>query len=190
VSNLPVLETERLLLAVPTAGDFSRVRDFFARNAEHLSPWAAVMSDAALEDVIRRRVNGAEQEYRGDRGLWMVLARRENPAGPMIGDVHLSNVVRGAFQACYLGYQIDREAEGQGLMTEAVGAVIDYAFRSMNLHRVMANHQPGNERSARVLARLGFSVEGIARNYLHIGGAWRDHVLTSLTNDDWTPRPA
>jgi ribosomal-protein-alanine N-acetyltransferase len=49
----------------------------------------------------------------------------------------------------------------------------------------MANYRPENERSGRLLQRLGFAREGYARDYLFIDGAWRDHVLTSLT----TPRP-
>jgi ribosomal-protein-alanine N-acetyltransferase len=46
----------------------------------------------------------------------------------------------------------------------------------------MANYRPQNERSARLLERLGFTREGLAKDYLFIDGAWRDHVLTSLTN--------
>lgn len=49
----------------------------------------------------------------------------------------------------------------------------------------MANYMPANARSAAVLQRLGFTIEGTARDYLFLAGAWQDHVLTSLTN----PRP-
>jgi len=54
-------------------------------------------------------------------------------------------------------------------------------FESLRLHRVQANHLPENLRSARLLQRLGFRVEGSAHAYLFINGAWRDHVLTALT---------
>jgi ribosomal-protein-alanine N-acetyltransferase len=46
----------------------------------------------------------------------------------------------------------------------------------------MANYMPANERSGKLLKRLGFTVEGYARDYLFIAGAWQDHVLTSLAN--------
>lgn len=46
----------------------------------------------------------------------------------------------------------------------------------------MANYMPANRRSAAVLDRLGFAIEGKAKAYLYLGGQWRDHVLTSLTN--------
>jgi ribosomal-protein-alanine N-acetyltransferase len=62
-------------------------------------------------------------------------------------------------------------------------------FERMRVHRIMANFRPENERSRRLLQRLGFVEEGFARDYLFIDGAWRDHVLTSLVNpafrDDW-----
>jgi ribosomal-protein-alanine N-acetyltransferase len=51
----------------------------------------------------------------------------------------------------------------------------------------MANYIPVNERSGRLLRRLGFTVEGYARDYLLIAGKWEDHVLTALANADWKP---
>jgi ribosomal-protein-alanine N-acetyltransferase len=60
-------------------------------------------------------------------------------------------------------------------------------FGELGFHRIMANYLPHNERSGRLLRRLGFVVEGYARDYLYIHGAWRDHILTALTNPD--PRP-
>ena len=49
----------------------------------------------------------------------------------------------------------------------------------------MANYQPTNVRSGRLLERLGFVREGYARHHLLIDGAWRDHVLTALLNPSW-----
>lgn len=88
--------------------------------------------------------------------------------------------MRGVFQATYLGYQLDRAHVGNGLMQEALVAMIQYVFQELQLHRIMANYVPTNERSARLLRRLGFSVEGYARDYLFLDGVWKDHVLTSL----------
>jgi ribosomal-protein-alanine N-acetyltransferase len=70
-------------------------------------------------------------------------------------------------------------------MTEAVGRGIEFAFREKNIHRIMANYVPQNLKSGRVLSRLGFVVEGYARNYLFLNGRWQDHVMTSLTNSNW-----
>lgn len=91
-------------------------------------------------------------------------------------------IVRSPLQACYLGYSVDLDWEGKGAMSEAIPAVLDHAFGPLGLHRVMANHLPENERSARLLKRLGFETEGYARSYLFLDGAWRDHVLTARVN--------
>ena len=106
----------------------------------------------------------------------------EQPSGPFVGGARLSNVVLGPFRACNLGYQLDVNATGRGLMHEALTEIIRYAFEELQLHRIMANYVPTNERSGQVLRRLGFAVEGYARDYLFIGGKFRDHVLTALTN--------
>jgi ribosomal-protein-alanine N-acetyltransferase len=72
-------------------------------------------------------------------------------------------------------------------MAEALRAANAFVFGSMRLHRIMANYRPENERSARLLERLGFEREGLARDYLFIDGAWRDHVLTALVNPHFDP---
>ena len=75
---------------------------------------------------------------------------------------------------------IDQELQGDGYMYEALERLMRYAFEDLRLHRVMANYQPVNIRSGRLLERLGFEREGYARDYLHVDGGWRDHVMTAL----------
>ena len=70
-------------------------------------------------------------------------------------------------------------------MSEALPAAIDYVFANLNLHRIMANYLPDNQRSGNLLKRLGFVVEGYARDYLLINGKWQAYILTSLTNHNW-----
>jgi ribosomal-protein-alanine N-acetyltransferase len=106
----------------------------------------------------------------------------------IVGRVNFTQIVRGPFQSCMLGYAIDAECQGQGLMYEALQAALEHAFVVLRLHRVQANHLPENQRSARLLQRLGFRVEGLAREYLYINGAWRDHVLTALTYPQFDAR--
>jgi ribosomal-protein-alanine N-acetyltransferase len=98
--------------------------------------------------------------------------------------------VRGALHGATLGYGLSAQHQGQGYMTEAGQRLVAYAFDDLNLHRLMANYMPHNQRSANVLKRLGFAIEGIARDYLFINGQWQDHVLTSLVNPSWQmPEP-
>jgi ribosomal-protein-alanine N-acetyltransferase len=105
----------------------------------------------------------------------------------IIASVNVTNIVYGVFQAGVLGYSVDVAHQARGYGTETVGTVVTWCFRNLGLHRVEANYQPGNERSGRLLASLGFTVEGYARDYLYIDGAWRDHVLTAKIREPGLP---
>ena len=66
---------------------------------------------------------------------------------------------------------------GHGYITEALRALVfDIAFGPLGLHRVEANVMPRNNRSIRVLEKLGFVQEGLARDYLRINGRWENHI--------------
>jgi ribosomal-protein-alanine N-acetyltransferase len=70
-------------------------------------------------------------------------------------------------------------------MFEALEASIKYVFEELGIHRIMANYMPINARSAKLLYRLGFIIEGYAKNYLLINDQWEDHILTALSIEQW-----
>ncbi len=181
------LHTARLLLQAPDAAPGSpqaaAVADFYRRNAAHFAPWDPPLpaDHAAPERIAQALADGAEAFATG-RALRWWLQPADTP-GRVVGQVHLSSLVRGAFQSCHLGYALDAACQGRGLMHEALRRVIDEAFSPrLNLHRSQAAVRPENQRSLAVLARLGWAEIGLARGYLFIDGAWRDHRLFALTN--------
>jgi ribosomal-protein-alanine N-acetyltransferase len=182
----PRLRTERLSLTLPDVEDASEWLAFTLRNREHLAPWSPPEPEGALLlSTHEARVASARRQFEAGSAVRLLLREKAEPAGgPIAGFASLSQIALGPFRACYLGYQLDVEQVGRGLMTEALRAVIAYAFDELRLHRIMANYMPSNERSGRVLRGLGFQVEGYARNYLFIAGGFQDHVLTSLTHPD------
>jgi [ribosomal protein S5]-alanine N-acetyltransferase len=181
----PSLETARLCLTLPRADaeDVQALVDYLERNHDHLKPWSPPEAPGArTHEGVLRRIEGLHAELRARTSVRFWMRWRAEPRGPFIGALSLANIVLGPFRACYLGYHLDSAVVGRGLMHEALEAAIRYAFDELRLHRIMANYVPDNERSARVLRRLGFVIEGYACDYLFIGGRFRDHVLTSLTN--------
>jgi ribosomal-protein-alanine N-acetyltransferase len=183
---LPRLETERLTLHLPSPGEAPRVAAYMRENLDHLAPWSPTIPPAALTEAYwRQRLAQNIDEFQQDRSARFFLRHKGVSDTPVVGTCSFSDLVRGAMHGCYLGYGLARECEGQGLMHEALSAAIPYVFEALNLHRISANHMPTNERSARLLRRLGFAIEGYARDYLRIDGLWRDHVLTSLANPNW-----
>ncbi len=188
------LHTTRLLLqapdATPSSAQVAAVADFYRRNAAHFAPWDPPLPpDHAAPEVVQRALVEAADAFATGRSLRWWLQPAGDP-GRVIGSVHLSSLVRGAFQSCNLGYAIDAGSEGRGLMQEALQAVIGEAFSPrLNLHRIQAAVRPENARSLTVLARLGFAEIGLARRYLFIAGDWRDHRLFDLNNPSFI-RPA
>ena len=178
------LDTERLRLEIARPGHEKALARFFAENFEaHLARWSPPPPPGGhTEGWWIERLAVFSREFESGQSARWVIFPKEGDGSEVVGTANVSQVVRGPFQAAYLGYQLASRHEGRGLMTEALRAVVAHAFGPMRLHRLMANHVPENERSRRVLERLGFVREGLARDYLHIGGAWRDHVLNSLTN--------
>jgi ribosomal-protein-alanine N-acetyltransferase len=182
---LPELTTARLTVRLAQPGIEAAMTRFLETNyAGHLDRWSPpAVAGYFTEDFWAERLAAAVDDFAADRAVRFVIQPAAAPLdGPVIGSCNYTNIVRGAFQACHLGYQIGRAHEGQGLMAEALRATNAYMFEAIRLHRVMANFRPENARSRRLLERLGFVEEGLARAYLYIDNDWRDHVLTSLVN--------
>src|SRR5436309_3552164 len=108
---------------------------------------------AIRKDGYKSLDEGEEVEFDGYEGVRVPGA--PGTTDELIGRANLNEIVRGVFQAAYLGYSLAEHAQGHGYMTEALRAVIDFAFGELNLHRLMANYIPENLRSAAVLKRLG-----------------------------------
>ena len=102
----------------------------------------------------------------------------------LVGVYNLSEIVRGSFQNAYLGYYAFVPHDGTGAMRAAMPLVTAHAFDELGLHRLQANVQPENTRSRRLLEATGWREEGLARRYLLIDGAWRDHVMYAFTVED------
>lgn len=184
MSEIPVLRTERLLLTAPGAVAADAFARFQRENRRHLEPWSPPMSERHFDPAFwAPSLDSRVEEFRAGTGYsFCIFDRAQGTDGPLLGYVNFNEVVRGVFLASYMGYAIAESAQGKGLMTEACRAGIGYMFREVRLHRIMANYMPHNARSATVLERLGFTIEGTAKAYLYLAGAWQDHVLTSLTN--------
>lgn len=177
-----LLAGPRLTLHLPPPTDAGKVLAYFWMNRAHLGPWSPPAPPGYYtEEFWRYRLEENRDEYLEDRSVRFFAVRSGDP-DRIVGNVSLTNIRRGALQAANLGYGLAGDVVGHGLMTEALGLTIAFAFGRLSLHRLEANHMPDNDRSSRLLERHGFVVEGFAKDYLYIDGRWRDHVLTALSN--------
>jgi [ribosomal protein S5]-alanine N-acetyltransferase len=179
-----LIETERLIIRLPQIADIPEIVRYYGDNRSHLQPFSPTFAPDFLDEAtwleqvrVRSRELVLGEAFRG------FLFPRSAPMS-IVGNLNLTQVHRGAFQSCTLGYNLAREEQGRGYMTEAVAGAVAFAFGTWKLHRVAAAYMPQNMRSAAVLTRCAFQVEGHASAYLLINGRWEDHVLTAITNAD------
>lgn len=161
--------------------------NYFAVNEAHFARWSPKVPPGHYSIAAwHKRLADREDEFQ--KGTSVHFIGTDAQESHVIGSCSLSNIVRGVFQACHMGYSVAERYEGQGYMKKIVTHTIEYAFNEMNLHRIMANHMPDNTRSEALLRSLGFEREGYARDYLMIAGKWEDHVLNSLVNPEYQLR--
>ena len=112
------------------------------------------------------------------------LVARQAASGEIAGVVTLSEVTEGAFQNACLGYYGMIGTARRGLMTDALRQACRYGFEALGPHRLEANIQPGNAASIALVRRTGFRLEGLSKDYLRVGGAWRGHERWALLCDE------
>ncbi len=179
----PVLYGRGLYLRPPHPNDYALWAELREASRQHLVPWEPTWSrDELSRTSFRRRLRIYQRDMAEDLGYAFFIFREADDA--LLGGLTLSNVRRGVTQAVTLGYWIGARFASQGRMTEAVRVVVPFVFDDLRLHRLEASCLPHNSASMRVLERNGFQREGLARRYLKIDGAWRDHVLYALLDED------
>lgn len=183
MSDLPCLHTARTVMLVLPPERAALLHAYRVGNRAHLAPWEPARTpDYFSEDAARAHLEQSLAQARAGTALHFAALDRDG--GSMVASCAFTNIVRGAFQACHLGFSIAADRQGCGLMHEVAAAGIAHMFGQEGLHRIMANHLPRNTRSEALLRRLGFEREGHARSYLRIDGRWEDMVLNSLVNPD------
>ncbi|MFQ4142942.1 ribosomal protein S5-alanine N-acetyltransferase [Chlorogloeopsis sp. ULAP02] len=181
----PILITERLLLRIAIKDDIPKIIEYFTSNKDYLTPYYPRWDDNFFtEEYWQFQVEVNLHEFVNDRSLRLFIFLKNN-SNRIIGTINFTNFVRGVAQYCNVGYSIAETEQGQGYMKEALEATIEYVFKELKMHRITANYMPHNQRSGKLLKRLGFVVEGYARDFLLIDGKWQDHILTSLINSHW-----
>ena len=178
-----VISGIRTRLKMPVANDYTDWSKLRAESRHFLKPWEPTWPHDALSRYsFRRRLKAYNHEWRQGTGFSFLVHRLADRA--LLGGVTLSNVRRGVAQAASMGYWIGERFSRQGLMSEAVGAVVEFAFEELALHRVEAACLPNNDASRSLLLKVGFRQEGYARQYLRINGKWQDHLLFEMLRDD------
>lgn len=180
-----ILVTERIIIKEASSALAHSVSEYYISTKEQNQAFEPIREeDFYTERYWLEKFKLYESKSFEERGVRYLLFLNSEP-DKLVGYVNFDNIIRGVFQACTLGYAMAPPFQGKGYMQEALEELIKYVFQTYNLHRIQANYVVGNEKSAKVLDKLGFVKEGLAKDYLLIDGKWKDHILTSLINKNW-----
>ncbi|MFG0286332.1 MAG: GNAT family N-acetyltransferase [Phycisphaerales bacterium JB039] len=182
-----IVQTARLTLRPLGEQDRDEFIRVFTISRDHFAPWSATgeagRDPGAIFDEQLQRAAAECASGAGFRRAGFLLE-----GGALAGLFAFGQIFRGPFRSCYAGWRISADCLGRGLCTEAMAKMLDIAFapepEGLGLHRVQANIIPENIASLRVAEKLGMRREGLALRYLHIGGAWRDHIMFARTAEE------
>lgn len=167
------------LLQLEDADELLKLR---LRNKEQHQPFEPLREEdyftlESQQQLISQRLEDSRQDKAYMFGIFLL-------DGQLIGQITISNVVRGVGQYADIGYFIDSVIQGKGYTSAAVGLVLKFAFRSLGLHRVQAAILLHNTGSRRVLEKNGFQAEGVARRFIKINGEFQDHRTYAILAED------
>ena len=176
------IETSRVLLMPVDVGDGPELWEAVDGSRWHLERWLPWVPFNATPEASLRYAEASALDW--DAGRAVRFAIRDRSTRALLGVVGLDACIH-LHRSCELGYWLRLEATGRGLMTEAAKACVDFAFGRMGIHRIRCAAATDNAPSLRVISRLGFRFEGIARQAEWVGSRWLDHALFArLATDD------
>ena len=165
------------------AGEWREVR---RRNRDWLQPWeASLPPEASLITEVPATFGEMVRRMRRDARAGRLLPWAIIVDGRFAGQLTVGGITYGSLRSAYIGYWIDKELAGRGIMPAAVAMACDFCLDVVRLHRIEINIRPENTASLRVVEKIGLRKEGERPKFLHIDGEWRDHVTYVVVSGEF-----
>jgi ribosomal-protein-alanine N-acetyltransferase len=177
VNRSPTVSDGGITLRLIRQRDAPAWREVRRRNRDWLQPWEASLPPEAsliteVPATFGEMVRRMRRDARAGRAIpWAIIVD-----GQFAGQITVGGITYGSLRSAYIGYWIDKEFAGRGIMPAAVAMACDFCLDVMRLHRIEINIRPENTASLRVVEKIGLRKEGERPKFLHIDGEWRDHV--------------
>lgn len=180
--EFPVIETERLELREITMDDVEWYFQHFSRKeVVEGQGFPAPENLEAAKDELKRYIVGVFRERTGFR--WGITLKGSRS---LIGSLGYYSWVQPTGHMAEMGYDLQADHWGKGIMSEAMNAVIDFGFQRMRLHRIEVLVMPRNLRSQKMIQKLGFVKEGVFRERgFDEKGEPVDDIMFSMLRSDW-----
>lgn len=179
-THFPTLETERLILRKLTQKDAEDIHAY-ASN-EEVTTYVTWENHKTLDDT-RAFINYALTQYENKHVAPWGIEYKEN--GKLIGTIDFVSW-QVEHRVAEIGYVLAPEYWGKGIMTEAANEVIAFGFNKMDVVRIQARCFVENHGSARVMEKIGMSLEGIMRKGMFIKGKHQDLSIYSILQEEFS----
>ena len=163
------------------------IAHYFERNRSHFSRSMPGLEFAQFskENISKKMWSEFDDMLEGAGIHLFIFAADDIMFKNILGDIYFSNIIGGFVRSCSLGFKLDKDQTGRGIMYEALRPAFEFVFNDLNIHRIEANILPENIPSVKIVEKLGFVQEGTARKYAQIEGEWLDHLRYSLLKEDF-----
>jgi len=178
----PEFESERLLFRKILLSDAKDI--FLIRSDDDVMRFMDVLKHHSVSDS-EKLIDSMEESYTGETGIcWAMIEKRSKTFIGYIGFIRMTP------EHCRaeIGYALKPEFWGKGFMYETISRLVKWGFEVMNLHSIEANVNPDNEKSKRVLEKIGFKKEAYFRENYLFDGKFLDSIIYSLLEKDLTPQ--
>jgi len=172
----------RIGLRPITSRDAGRWSQLRRDNASWLAQWESTRPPESNigSSGYRGLIRDLTRQAKDGRALPFVITYD----GTMVGQLTVTGIAWGSARWAQIGYWIDEKHAGRGITPMAVAMAVDHCLHTLRLHRIEIAIRPENTASLRVVEKLGFTRIGLSPSYLHINGAWRDHLLFAITVEE------
>ncbi len=181
--------SERLILRQYRTTDADALAELLAVSfKDHLEPWSppGMMQEAGERRAAREHILMALDKWDDGSDYRFFITRRET--GEIVGQIGLTQIVRGVSHSCFIGYWIGLPYVRQAYATEALVLAMEFAFDVLKLHRITLWISPENEPSLKIPSKLGLRFEGTALRGLFLGDHWQDTHIYAVTSEEWIER--
>ena len=177
------IRTPRLVLRLLSENDCAAWINVKQNNYDFLQPFEPIWDMDCLTYIgFQRLLHDIKHGFQVGNYYGFVII--EQSTAELIGYIELGNILSWPKQCATVGYWIDYKKQGLGYMSEAVKHLCLWATKRLNLIKIEAGTMTTNEKSQRVLTKVGFKQEGISKAYGEIDGIFKDHVLWGITAHD------
>ena len=178
-------ESERLLIRMSDVEFTDALLDYYSRNRDFFSHAEPARTDAYYTHDVQERILRQEMEnIEGSVSYYYYYSLKEDP-DTIIGSISFVRIRKMPYFSVIFGYDLDEHMQGNGYATEACAASIKHILSKQEIHRIESRVRTDNQKSIRVLERLGFVFEGDEFKSIYLEGEFRDHYRYAYINEDF-----